>query len=178
MRMRKILCSAAFALALTFNCVAQEAACQRHSETAGGFSICAPEGWRVEERTGQKYRIIFGPRGEVFTPNLNFKDEASSTSLADYVAASLKNILANYEKVGATSVKVVDQADFKTDSGLVGVRVSLSTVYRGLTIRTLQYYFNGKSGQKWIVTGTSLEPERETNDKVFDRAARAFRLDR
>jgi len=176
--MKKLLISAAFVVVLTFTGVAQEGACQRHSESAGGFSICQPEGWSVVQREGQKYKIVFGPRGETFTPNINFKEEANSAALADYVASSLKVILENYEKFGATGVKVIDQADFKTDSGAPGIRVSLSTIFKGLTIRTIQYYLEGNPGQKLIVTGTSLEADQNTNDKVFDRAARSFRLDR
>jgi hypothetical protein len=175
--MMRILISIAFVLALTFNCVAQQKDCQRHAEPSAGFSVCPPEGWTTQREEGQKYAAIFGKRGEVFTPNLNFKDEANSALLADYVAASQKNILTNYEKLGATSIRVVDQGDFRTDAGLAGLRVSFSTLYKGLVIRTLQYYFNGKAGQKLIITGTALEVDREANDKIFDGAARTFRLE-
>lgn len=175
--MKRILLGVALVLALTLNCVAQQKECQRHAETSAGFSVCPPEGWSVHNKEGQKYAIILGPRGSGFTPNINFKDEVNSAPLADYVAASLKTILTSYEKLGATSLKVVDQREFTTDSGMKGFRVSFSTVYKQLTIRTLQYYFNGKAGQKFIITGTALEADSETNDKLLDRAAKSFRLD-
>ena len=152
--------------------------CNRHSEPAGGFSLCAPEGWSVTEREGQKFKIIFGARGEVFTPNINFKDEANTVSLADYVGASTKYIQDNYQKLGATSIRVVSSEDFLTTDKTSGIKVTFSTEFKGHIIRTLQFYFNKRDGQKLIVTCTSLEAEKATLDPIFDRALKSFQLDK
>jgi hypothetical protein len=175
--MKRIFVGLAVVLALALNCAAQERSCQRITESAGGFSMCVPDGWTAESRENEKYKMIFGPRGGTFTPNINFKNEAKSSPLADYVTANVKNILENTEKLGATSIRLVDRSDFVTDSKLAGVRASFSVLYKGIVIRTIQYYFNGKEGQKLAITATSLEINRETLDPVFDRAMRTFRLE-
>jgi hypothetical protein len=45
-------------------------------------------------------------------------------------------------------------------------------------IRTLQYYFSGKGGQKLIVTCTFLEEKKDALDPVFDRALKSFQIDK
>jgi hypothetical protein len=175
--MRRILIITGFVLAASLNCFAQESPCQRVTESGGGFSMCLPDGWTVQTKDDQKYNMMFAPRGDTFTSNINFKDEANSSPLADYVTVSGKYVLDNAEKIGATSIKLVDRSDFTTSSRLAGVRVSFTVLYKGIQIRTIQYYFNGREGQKLVVTCTELEAEREKFDPIFDRAVRSLRLE-
>ncbi|MCA1631726.1 MAG: hypothetical protein LC785_05795 [Acidobacteria bacterium] len=175
--MRRILILVGLVLAAGLNCLAQETPCRRVAEPAGGFSMCAPEGWTVEAKEGEKYKMMIAPRAETFTPNINFKDEANSMPLADYATASGKYAVENYEKIGATSIRLVDRSDFVTSSKLAGIRVSFSVLYKGLVVRIIQYYFDAKKGQKVIVSCTGLEVEREKFDPIFDRAVRTFGLD-
>ncbi|MGA9997749.1 MAG: hypothetical protein WBP93_20205 [Pyrinomonadaceae bacterium] len=179
--MKSFLIAVAAILLFSFNCPAQEHAredCNRHAEPLGGFSFCVPEGWSVEEREGNKYKMVFAPRATTFTPNINVKDETSSYSLNDYVAASIKTILDKREEIGATSIKPAGQIEFVTNSRLKGIRVAFLTEYRGLMVRTLQYYFDAGNNHKILATGTALEETKETYDKVFDTALRSFQIDR
>ncbi|MDQ5847329.1 MAG: hypothetical protein M3539_18750 [Acidobacteriota bacterium] len=160
----------------TSNITAQEE-CKRHIEPQGGFSICLPAGWSVEERQGQKHKQLFAPRDPRFTANINFRDEANTMPLEEYVAAGIKHILASAEKVGATSIKFVSQEPFVTDAGMSGVRVTFRSEYKGYLIRTRQYLFNGRPGEKLVVTGTELEADQAIHDPVFDRAVKSFRLE-
>lgn len=166
-----------FVFLLALNGLAQTP-CKRHAEVLGGFSFCPPPGWTVMEKEGQKYQIIFGPRGETFTPNINVKDEANDYPLAAYVDASVKAILANYQTIGATSVKLLEQTNFTTTNRSPGIRAAFRTEYKGILIRTMQYYFNGKAGQKLVVTCTSLEADKATLDPLFDSAMKTFRVDK
>lgn len=175
--MKRLLIAILFVFVLSHAGVAQDA-CKRHAESSGAFSFCPPDGWNLTDKEGYKYKIIHGPRGEVFTPNINIRDEANTAPLADYVAASIKEILTNYEKIGATSVKVLEQSNFVTTKRTAGIRTAFRTEYKGLMIRTLQYYFNGKDGQKLIITCTSLEEDKARLDPIFDRALKTFQLDR
>jgi hypothetical protein len=152
--------------------------CKRHAEAVGGFSFCPPESWIVAAQEGQKYKIVHRERGATFTPNINVKDETTSYSLADYVTASIRTITTNFEQIGATSIKLLDQTNFTTANRTPGIRVSFRTEYKGLLIRTLQYYFNGKPGQKLIVTCTFLEEEKATLDPLFDSTLKTFQLDK
>ena len=108
---------------------AAQANCARRIETAGGLSFCPPEGWIEEKKAEDKYSRFFGPAQEGFTANLNIKDETSALLLPDYVAGSIKRILlpASAEKMGATSVKLVNQSEFITTSSLRGFKVEFRT---------------------------------------------------
>ena len=151
--------------------------CTRNTEPAGGFSMCPPPGWNIEVREGQQFHLMFAAGKPVFTPNINFKDETIAAPLDDYAQASIKTILAGTEQLGATSIAVLEKKNFVTSSSVSGIRVAFRTEYKGLIIRTLQYYFDGKSGTKLIVTCTALESDKDTLDQVFDTALKTFRLD-
>lgn len=146
--------------------------CNRHVEKEGGFSFCVPAGWSVVERPEHKYKIVFAPRSAVFTANINLRDELNNATLDKYVAASLKLILSNYKETGATSVKVLSQSNFSTASGLRAIKLTLLTEYKGLQIRTQQYYFSGN--YKLIVTCTALEEESAALAPVFDGVMKSF----
>ncbi|MDX6693564.1 MAG: hypothetical protein QOF02_1167 [Blastocatellia bacterium] len=175
--MKRLLSAAVLVFVLSLCAVAQDV-CQRHVEPLGGYSLCVPQGWSIEEKEGQSFKSIFAPRAEKFTPNLNVKEDTNAAPLADYAAASIKYVLAHYEEIGATSLKLIEQSNFRTTSGLSSVRATFSTEFKGLTIRTLQYYFSGKNNQKLIVTATFLEESKASLDPVFDRALKSFQLDK
>lgn len=179
--MKSFLIVAAAILVFSLNCPAQEHSretCERHLEPEGGFSFCVPEGWTIQEREGNKYKMVFAPRATNFTPNINVKDETSTYQLDDYVTASIQTILNNREKIGATSIKPVGQTAFITNSRLRGIRVAFLTEYRGLMVRTLQYYFDVGNNHKILVTGTALEETKDTYDRVFDSVLKTFQLDK
>ena len=93
---------------------------------------------------------------------------------------SIKYIMANFQLSGMTAVKLLDQAEFVTASGLRGIKVAfhVENSARGLMARTYQYYFNGRGSQKLVLTGTVVELERNTFEAVFDRAMKTFQIDR
>lgn len=158
-------------------CLSAQPNCNRHVEPQGGFSICIPDGWASREKENEKFKFLFGQPSDDFAPNLNFKEEMSTLALSDYVAAGVRNILANKEKIGATSIEPLGQSDFTTDSGMRGIRAVFQVLYKGYLVRTIQYYFDAGNSRKLIVTGTSLDKNKEVFDRVFDQAAKSFRLD-
>ena len=173
-KLSRLVLFASLILAGTGHISAQS--CTRHSEPQGGFSICIPDSWTVTAREGQKYQGLFSPATEGFTPNMNFKEEMSTLPLSEYVASSARQILAAKEKLGATSIEPLGQSDFTTESGMRGIRNVFQTMYKGFLIRTIQYYFDAGSDRKLIVTGTSLDKNKEVFDRVFDRTVKSFRI--
>ena len=164
-------------LLVTVNVRAQDS-CQRHVEPAGGFSICTPEGWRVKEQEGQKFKFIFGPPGQHFTANLNFKETNVSASISEFASFSVNYLLEHYKETGAESVKLIKQEPFPTASGVPGVKASFKAEFKGLLIRSVQYYLSGTGDQKLILTATALEVDHAIIDPIFDRAAKSFRLEK
>lgn len=177
MLIKKLAFATAFVFLLTVMSRAQDS-CQRHVETGGGFSICIPVGWEVQEKEGQKFKLLFGTRGQYFTPNINFKDQHDTRLLSDYATAAIDYVLNHYKEAGADSVKLVKQEPFTTVSGVTGVKVTLRAEFKGLLVRSLQYFLNGKSDQKLIITATALEVDQATLDPLFDQAAKSFRLEK
>ena len=151
--------------------------CNRHVESQGGFSICIPDGWTGRERENQKYKVLFGQPSDSFTPNINFKEEMTAVALSEYVAAGIKNMIATKEKLGADSLEPLSRSDFTTEAGLRGIRCVFLVSYKSFWIRSIQYYFHVKKDRKLIITGTSLEKNKEVFDRLFDRAAKSFRMD-
>jgi hypothetical protein len=174
--MNKILATTVFVLALALSGFAQ-ATCTRHTEIAGGYSFCPPAGWAVEESPGQKFKIVMGPVGNVFTPNINVQSSDSTIALSAYADAAVKAILESVgdKVVGASNIDLVSRTAFTTDSKLTGIKVVFRTNFQGIVIYSAQYMFDTGKG-KLLVTGTSLESEKEANGKLFDAALKTFKI--
>ena len=140
--------SLAILLILIGTCAARAQTCNRDVEAQGGFSICVPDGWTVETKASEKYKLIFAPQSYIVA-NINFKDEANAAPLEDYVAAGTKNLMSNVAQTGATSIKVVSQTKFVTDFNLNGIKVIFSTEYKGYQFRQLQYQFSAARIGSW-----------------------------
>ncbi len=177
MMMKRMLSAVVLIAMLALGGFAQ-GVCNRYVEPHAGFSICVPPGWTIEEREKQKYKLLLAPPGERFTPNIHFIDELNSAPLADYVAGSVKYAVEHYEQIGATSMKVVSQSNFRTTSGLSAIRVAFITEFKGEMVRTLQYYFAGTDEEeKLIVTCTFLEADKALLDPLFERALKSLRAE-
>jgi len=166
---------------LTFAIIgAAQVNCARHVEPAGGLSYCPPAGWIEEKKAEEKYSRFFGPEQEGVTANLNIKDENNAAPLTDYVAGSIKRILlpASAEKMGATSVKLVNQSEFITTSSLRGFKVEFRTEWKSWVISTVQYYFEAALDKKFVVTLTSVDAQRAKLGPVSDDSVRTFRLEK
>lgn len=174
--MKKLLSITSLFFLLTLTGCAQDV-CNRHSEPAGGFSLCIPAGWNVTEQEGRKYKVLHGERVDNATPNINIKDEATTASLADYAAGATKYITENYQQLGMTSMKLIASEDFMTTEGKPAIKVTLSMDIKGLKARMLQFYFDGKAGQKLIVVCTGPEARMAALDPIFERTLKSFRME-
>jgi hypothetical protein len=159
---------------------AAQANCVRHIEPAGGLSFCPPEGWIEQKKAEEKYSRFFGPEQEGFTANLNIKDETNAAPLTDLVAASIKQILlpGSAEKMGVTSVSLLNQSEFITTSNLRGFKVEFRVELKDWIIRTVQYYFDGALDKKFVLTFTSLEAQKAKLDSISDDSVKTLRLEK
>ena len=175
--MKRLLLAVALLLAFT-SVGAAQGTCLRYLEPGAGFSLCPPDGWTIEEHAGEKYKIMFGS-GANFRPNINFKEQTSPATLAEYAELAKKLIVSkeNIEKLGATTLVALGQSEFATTSGLSGIKIIFQTEFKGYLIRTIQYYFELKSGRKIIVTFTGMVADKETLDPIIDRSLRTFRME-
>ena len=152
--------------------------CKRHVEPLGGFSVCPPEGWAlVEPAEGQKYKKFFAAPVNDFKSNLNFRDETAAISLTEYTDASIDYILSHTKDMGTDSTSLVSKDNITTTAGLTGKKAVLISTYKGFNIRSAIYFFGGKNDLKILLTFTSLEADKERDDKMFDAVARTFKFD-
>ena len=135
-----------------------------------------PQGWTVSEQEGEKFKFYFAPPSERFRQNINFKEEASAIALDLYATAGIEHILKNYATFGASTVTNLSKTSFTTAKGLASVKATFHAEYKGLMIRTIQYYFNDV-GRKLVLTCTGLEADEATLVPVCDRAAESFQLE-
>ena len=175
--MRKLLLAVAVILYVAAVGLAQNP-CTRHVEASGGFSYCSPPGWVAKDSvSGGPYKTFSAPPGSALIGNMNVKEEATTTSHNDYLAAALKLLLADNPATGPASRKVVGWANFETASKMRGSRLQVEVTHQGRLLRSTQYIFD-LPGKKLIFTGTSLDADRDAALKIFDEVITSLRLGR
>ena len=156
--MKKTLLSVAIILYVAAAGLAQ-GTCTRHVEASGGFSYCPPAGWVAKDSaSGGPYKTFTAPPGSAMVGNMNVKEEATTVSHNDYLAAALKLLLADNPPTGTATKKIVGWTNFETASKTRGSRLTLEVTYGGRLLRTTQYIFD-LPGKKLIFTGTALDAE-------------------
>jgi len=165
-----------FLFAVLFSSLAVSAAaqCRRHVETAGGFSYCAPAGWVMKDPVSGPYKSFFTPDGALVVANFNVKEEATTLSNDEYMAAALRYMLDKNEERGAEARKVIGWTKFTTDSQISGSRMVYETSYNGYSLRTVQFILDFPK-RKVLLTGTTLAANKDSTDKIFDAVARTLR---
>jgi hypothetical protein len=139
-------------------------------EKAGCFSYDPPQGWRVLEFGGLKYRISAGPSENEFAPNINVVDERFSGSLREYVDLNLQTLNKTF-----IDFKLVRREDFQTDDGLAAVRLVCEDTQQGKRLRQTFCFF-GKSSRKYVVTCTAIADGGEKLDDLFAQSMKTFRI--
>jgi hypothetical protein len=169
-----------FALALMLLVVPvglANAACSRHQETKGGFSLCPPDGWKTELSEQAKYTSFFAEAANGFMANINVQDEVANLPLAEYVTIGTKRAVEMAKEAGFKRVDVTSRGDFTTESKERGVRVVYESEFQDREIRSVQYAFSAKGGQKIILTCTTLLSDKQALGPVCDRVAKSFKLE-
>jgi hypothetical protein len=146
---------------------------KRHNEAAGGFSFCPPKGWTEREFPGFKYKIFTGPVTESFAANINVVDEAASGSLEDYVKGNAQAISRAFK-----AFKKLSQSEFKTDSGVKGVKLVTESDQGGHALRQTFFFFDGKAGKKFVVTCSASAGEGAKLDETFTASLKTFALEK
>jgi hypothetical protein len=153
------------------------AACSRHQEAKGGFSLCPPGGWKAETGEQAKYTSFFAEAANGFMANINVQDEVANIPLAEYVTIGTKRAVEMAKEAGFKRVDVTTRGDFTTESKERGIRVVYESEFQDREIRSIQYAFSAKGGQKIIVTCTTLLSDKQTLGPVCDSAAKSFKLE-
>jgi len=139
-------------------------------EKAGGFSYDPPQGWRVLEFGGLKYRISAGPSENDFAPNINVVDERFSGSLPEYVDLNLQTLKKTF-----VDFKLIKREDFQTGDGLAAVRLVCEDTQQKKRLRQTFCFF-GNSNRKYVATCTAVADGGEKLDDLFAQSMKTFRI--
>ncbi len=140
----------------------------------GIFSYVPPQGWRVVEFPGLKYKIAHAAPANAFAANINVVSEKYSGSLDDYARDNVAQMQA-----GGGGFALLGQTDFTTSDGLRGIKLvtEADDMYskEKRRLRQIQYLFNA-GPEMLVVTCSALADEGKTLDQEFDAAMKTFRV--
>jgi hypothetical protein len=157
------------------NAVAQDKQ-ERYVESAGGFSFIIPAGWTISGvLMNAQYRVVFGVRSNYYTPTISANDEAFKGNLKDYVARAQRSLPASSKPLGYNSVKLLRQAEFATDEGPVGIKMTHAMSAGGRDFIFSRYVFDGRRGRKLTFTCAALADEVEKIEPLCDSSMKSLK---
>jgi hypothetical protein len=143
---------------------------QRYSEPTAGFSFDPPEGWEVRSSPGLKFKVVIGPKGAGFAPNINVVDDSHNGSLSAYVEATLAALPKILKRF-----RLLQRDDFVTTDGVNGARLIIENEQLGKVLRQSFYVFP-KGSTMFVVTCSALSDGGADLDSVFEASMKTFRL--
>jgi len=136
----------------------------------GLFSYVPPDGWKVWEFPGMKFKVCSGQPAKGFASNITVVDEASEKSLDDYVKDNAANMQTLFQ-----GLKILGQNDFTTSDGARAIRMVTERDDDQTKKRLRQiFYFFDAGNKKLVATCSSLAEDGAALDKVFDAAMKTF----
>ena len=143
----------------------------RHYEKEGGFSYVPPEGWKMSEYPGLKYRIHLGAFEDNFAPNINVVDEEYDGSLESYVDANIETMRNFIE-----GFKLVEREPFVTNEGARSIKLTVEGEHYQRLLTQYFYLFDGGE-KKYIVTCSALADNAGNFEPLFDKCVKTFRIE-
>ncbi|GEM_PF-2526170 len=141
------------------------------AEQVLGFTMQAPKNWQFRELPGLKYKGVFGPTANSFTPNIIVLDEAYDGSLKSYVDANAKALEKHFVQFA-----LIKRDAFVTTSGLKGERMVTTSLQQKSLLRQTFYVFPGAKGKYFVVTCSALAAGGESLDAIFEESITTFKL--
>jgi hypothetical protein len=148
---------------------ARAAVGERVMDRAGGFALCAPQGWTFRPFPGLKYKVALAPAVDGFSSNLNLVDEAFGGDLEHYVAANLASM-----KPVFPGFQILGQGAFTTAHQLEGYRVVTTSLQQNRRLRQVFYFMPGGRDHYFVITCSTLAANQGALDAGFDESVRTF----
>ncbi len=154
---------------LAFNANAQQA--ERQDFGGGGiFSYVPPNGWKVMEFPGLKFKISRGEPVKGFAPNIVVADEAYNKSLDDYAKDNIVTLKKLFH-----GLKILGQSDFTTSDGTRVIKLLTERDDEVAKKRLRQvFYFYDAGNKKLVATCSGLAEEGPGTDQVCDASMKTF----
>lgn len=145
----------------------------RHVESAGGFSYVIPPDWNVREIAGLlNYKIVFGPPGETYVPNVNFQREDYPGTLDEYVALNIQGL----KDAGIDYEILQEPAPVAVEGGLECRRLIVAVAEGDQKLRQT-FFFIRHEQRMFVITATVLRDGGEQFDAIFESLAKSLRIE-
>jgi hypothetical protein len=172
----RVLTSLLLLLSASAFAVAQDKQ-ERYVESAGGFSFDIPDGWSISGvLMNEQYRVVSGVRSNSYTPTISANDEAFKGNLKDYVARAQRSLAASSKRLGYDSVKLIRQAEFATDAGSVGIKMTHAMSAGRTDLIVSRYVFDGRRGRKLTFTCAALADRVEKVEPSCDSSMKSLKI--
>lgn len=139
---------------------------QRFADTAHGCSYTPPKDWEKKTSPNGPTKW-FSPDGS----NVSVRSEAISGSLREVVEANLAQI-----KKAFPTVKILFDVPFSPAQGPKAYRVKFENKYQNVELIQIMYFFEGKDGQRILMTATSSREAALAREGLFDACAHSLQL--
>lgn len=145
----------------------------RLHQVAGEFSFITPDGWYRAKLAGIDFIIVstdpeFGVQPNIF---VDFVEPSSN------VTDVLKRLIET-NQAGRRAYAVIQQEDFVTESGLVGVKITATRETKdGLPLAALHYLFQD-ADRVIVITCSCADPVKQKFAPIFNATMKSLKSDR
>ena len=138
-------------------------------ENNGNFSWQPPLNWTVTEFPGLKYRVAFGPTEGGFAVNINIVDETYNGTLRSYVDQNIAQLRTFFQ-----NFRLLDREEFRTNSGIVGEKVTINANQQGFFLRQIFYFLPGRNNTFFVITCSVPDSVAPRFISIFDESVKTF----
>ena len=138
-------------------------------ENHGNFSWQPPLNWTVTEFPGLKYRVAFGPIEGGLNVNINVVDETYHGTLRSYVDQSIALLSTLFQ-----GFRLLYREEFRTNSGIVGEKVTIINYKQGFFLRQILYFLPGRNNTIFVITCTVPDSVASRFISIFDESIKTF----
>lgn len=141
-----------------------------------GYSYEVPDGWTIKDSVvdGIKYKKAWGQKVDELTPTIDvgFEDIKKGITMEKFVTSFEKELKKQFE-----GFKVTKREEFKTDSGLKGLKIVAEIPVQGKNVYEINYFFKSRNKSKMFnFTCAGATSKAATCEVIFDKAAQSFNL--
>ena len=139
---------------------------QRYVDTAHGCSYLPPKGW--EKKSAANGMTKFASEDG---PNVSVLSQPFPGALREFADANITGV-----KNAFPEAEVLTDDSFATAQGPAALRIKFKNKYKNIELVQIMYFFEGKEGQKILMTASMASNAADANEPAFDACASSLTL--
>ena len=154
--------------------------CKEYAPAGGVFAFCPPDGWSSTQEKDRKY-LTFEKKvaPNVFPPSLMIDEEKgqSNVPFEVYVFGMVQGLFVPTSGPGkVTNKRVSDMTEFKTTSGIKGIKLVTEMSVDSIPTRTVYYVFEAPGPV--ILTFVAMSGDDDAVARAVETAMKSLRAKR